>query len=102
MARFRVLLVIAAVAAILLVGCAGSGGPGFAIPDPTALMPVITPTVPPGIEHDFVFDAGSVSAHLTPYCDIPGVHFFIQTGGGTGLGYAVVDDDTAKFCLAFT
>src|SRR5258708_4059526 len=32
--------------------------------------------------------------------DIPGGHFYTQTGGGTGQGYAVVDDGNAKFWTA--
>jgi hypothetical protein len=33
--------------------------------------------------------------------DIPGGHFFSQTGGGAGKGYSVVDDGQAKFWSEF-
>src|SRR5579885_1538833 len=33
--------------------------------------------------------------------DVPGGHFFTQTGGGTGKGYLVADDGAAAFWSAF-
>ena len=33
--------------------------------------------------------------------DVPGGHFFTQTGGGTGYGYAVTDDDGVRFWSEF-
>src|SRR5690242_19552913 len=33
--------------------------------------------------------------------DVAGGHFFTQTGGGTGKGYVVADDDQAAFWSAF-
>lgn len=94
-------LVTLAILSLLVVGCAGSGS-GITIPDPVALLPVSTPTGPPGVQHDFRFaSAPSTSVPDKPDWDIPGGHFFTQTGGGNGRGYAVIDDSSAKFWTAF-
>lgn len=88
------------IACLFLFGCA-SGGSGLTIPDPVALLPVSTPTAPPGVQNDFMFITPPSAALTAPDWDIPGGHFFTQTGGGTGRGYAVIDDDAAKFWTAF-
>lgn len=48
-----------------------------------------------------VVPAASTSAQTQPDWDIPNGHFFTQTGGSGGTGYAVTDDRGVKFWSEF-
>jgi len=84
------------------IGCEEGGhGLGFEIPEATALLPTANPNAPRGFEHDFILDRSAPGQPMSADWDIPGGHFFTQTGGGSGRGFAVTDDGDAKFWSEF-
>ncbi|HLH73155.1 MAG TPA: hypothetical protein VKX96_07710 [Chloroflexota bacterium] len=84
----------------ILTACEG-GGDAFKMPQATSLLPPAKAAGPRGLQYDFQFSGPAQSASSAPDWNIPNGHFFTQTGGGKGLGYAVVDDEQAKFWSEF-
>ncbi len=87
---------------MLTVACEeGGSGLGFEIPEATALLPSSNSSVPRGFASDFVLERSATAQPAAPDWDIPNGHFFTQTGGGSGRGYAVTDDDGIRFWSEF-